>query len=62
MKKYIVLHSKGERIGSFPLSENNRRIMAKLFATKMIQIDVSGTEHYEIYRVPTNKEIKENPL
>ena len=49
MKAYIVLYNRRVgRIGSVPLTDENRAALRAQFCLSLIQTDVSGTEHYEV--------------
>lgn len=55
---WLVLWTRGRRIGSVRLTAHNRSLVRRLFAARRIQADVSGTEHWALTRVPTRREIR----
>jgi hypothetical protein len=53
-RPWLVLHCRGARIASFPLTDNNVQIATMLFGLSLIQRDITGTEHHDVMRVPSN--------
>lgn len=49
MKTWIVLYSKGARIFSAEKTLENMAEIEKKFCLQLIQRDVWGGEHYEVY-------------
>ena len=58
-EKWLVLWVRGGRIGSAPLTEENKAKVRSQFHTSIIQIDASGTEHWDM--IGPKKKQKQKP-
>jgi len=47
-KQYAVFWLRGRRLGSCLLSELGGSLIEKEFLLRLIQRDITGTEHYEV--------------
>lgn len=60
-KKWIVFWLRGGRIGSVELNELNWIEINKTFIYSVIQTDITGTVHLDVFRIKkTNKTNKAN--
>ena len=46
---YIVLWKDNRRIGSIELTNNNLAELKKQFYLSLIQTDITGTQHYNVW-------------
>ena len=56
-RRWLVMWSRGRRVGSVRLTPHNRRILRQLFAAYLARRDHSGTEHWALVRRPSRREV-----
>lgn len=54
-KEWIVLYTNGGRIGSFKKSDLMLKILKTKFNMSLIQEDITGTLHYNVFYVNKKK-------